>query len=141
MIQIAQGLKSYEIKNENDELLGTITLNPSDAGIAARADEAKTILKTVVESMKSTTDVIEGFRLADKKIRDCFDYVFGCPISAIVFKNISALALTENGAYVFENIFEGLIPIVEECSKQATENSKKRVGKYVQGYLSSSNEA
>ena len=55
-LKIDRGLKSYEVKDLDDTLLGTIYVNPADFGIAARLEEARRAIQQLADGLASDAD-------------------------------------------------------------------------------------
>lgn len=60
------------------------------------------------------TDVaISAWVSVDKYIKEKFDYAFGYGVSETAFGEASAMSVTENGEYYFENFLNALLPLIE----------------------------
>lgn len=95
-LKIDRGLKSYEVKDIDGTLLGTLYVNPADIGIAARLEEARRAIQQLADGLAADAGVDQIIE-ADKLIREQINYIFGSDASSVFFKGVSALALLPDG--------------------------------------------
>ena len=129
-----RGLKSYEVKDIDGTLLGTLYVNPADIGIAARLEEARRAIQQLADGLAADAGVDQIIE-ADKLIREQINYIFGSDASSVFFKGVSALALLPDGTMVFEKALQAAVPIIEDAVGKAVKASQKRVQKHVGVYL------
>lgn len=134
-LKIDRGLKSYEVKDLDDTLLGTIYVNPADFGIAARLEEARRAIQQLADRLASDADAdVDKIIEADKLIREQVNYIFGSDASSVFFKGVSALALLPDGSMVFEKVLQAAVPIIEDAVGKAIKASQMRVQKHAGAY-------
>lgn len=134
-LKIDRGLKSYEVKDLDDTLLGTIYVNPADFGIAARLEEARRTIQQLADGLASDADAdVDKIIEADKLIREQVNYIFGSDASSVFFKGVSALALLPDGSMVFEKVLQAAVPIIEDAVGKAIKASQMRVQKHAGAY-------
>lgn len=134
-LKIDRGLKSYEVKDLDDTLLGTIYVNPADFGIAARLEEARRTIQQLADGLASDADAdVDKIIEADKLIREQINYIFGSDASSVFFKGVSALALLPDGSMVFEKVLQAAVPIIEDAVGKAIKASQMRVQKHAGAY-------
>lgn len=134
-LKIDRGLKSYEVKDLDDTLLGTIYVNPADFGIAARLEEACRAIQQLADGLASDADAdVDKIIEADKLIREQVNYIFGSDASSVFFKGVSALALLPDGSMVFEKVLQAAVPIIEDAVGKAIKASQMRVQKHAGAY-------
>lgn len=135
-LKIDRGLKSYEVKDIDGTLLGTLYVNPADIGIAARLEEARRAIQQLADGLAADADAgVDQIIEADKLIREQINYIFGSDASSVFFKGVSALALLPDGTMVFEKALQAAVPIIEDAVGKAVKASQKRVQKHVGVYL------
>lgn len=66
----------------------------------------------------------------DKFIKDKLNYIFGYDVSSDVFGVASSISVTRNGEYYFDNLLNGVLPIVEKEYKVRINATNERVKKY-----------
>ena len=134
-LKIDRGLKSYEVKDLDDTLLGTIYVNPADFGIAARLEEAHRAIQRLADGLASDADAdVDKIIEADKLIKEQVNYIFGSDASSVFFKGVSALALLPDGSMVFEKVLQAAVPIIEDAVGKAIKASQMRVQKHAGAY-------
>ena len=134
-LKIDRGLKSYEVKDIDGTLLGTIYVNPADFGIAARLEEARRAIQQLADGLASDTDAdVDKIIEVDKLIREQVNYIFGSDASSVFFKGVSALALLPDGSMVFEKVLQAAVPIIEDAVGKAIKASQMRVQKHAGAY-------
>ena len=133
-LKIDRGLKSYEVKDIDGTLLGTLYVNPADIGIVARLEEARRAIQQLADGLAADAGVDQIIE-ADKLIREQINYIFGSDASSVFFKGVSALALLPDGTMVFEKALQAAVPIIEDAVGKAVKASQKRVQKHVGVYL------
>ena len=102
-LNIDRGLKSYDVKDADGTLIGTIRFNPSDIGLAGRMEEARAkIAEITAAPVTGPEDLVEW----DRQVRHWFDYIFGTPVSDVFFAGVSSLAFCEDGSLVAEAVLE-----------------------------------
>lgn len=132
-LKIDRGLKSYEVKDIDGTLLGTLYVNPADIGIAARLEEARRAIQQLADGLAADASVDQIIE-ADKLIREQINYIFGSDASSVFFKGVSALALLPDGTMVFEKVLQAAVPIIEDAVGKAIKASQMRVQKHAGAY-------
>ena len=132
-LKIDRGLKSYEVKDIDGTLLGTLYVNPADIGIAARLEDARRAIQQLADGLAADAGVDQIIE-ADKLIREQINYIFGSDASSVFFKGVSALALLPDGTMVFEKVLQAAVPIIEDAVGKAVKASQKRVQKHAGAY-------
>lgn len=132
-LKIDRGFKSYEVKDIDGTLLGTLYVNPADIGIAARLEEARRAIQQLADGLAADAGVDQIIE-ADKLIREQINYIFGSDASSVFFKGVSALALLPDGTMVFEKALQAAVPIIEDAVGSAVRASQKRVQKHAGAY-------
>lgn len=127
-LSINFGLKSYPIEDEDGNVLGAIRFNPSDVGLATRWESARKAIKEATDTMpKSGDGMLEALGELDTQVKAQLDYAFGTPVSAVLFQQVSSLALCGDGRMVIENVLDALAPVVEEAQQTAVKAGEARV--------------
>lgn len=132
-LKIDRGLKSYEVKDIDGTLLGTLYVNPADIGIAARLEEARRAIQQLADGLAADAGVDQIIE-ADKLIKEQVNYIFGSDASSVFFKGVSALALLPDGSMVFEKVLQAAVPIIEDAVGKAIKASQMRVQKHAGAY-------
>lgn len=104
---IDRGVKSYDVKDVDGTLLGVIKINPADIGISGRFVSARNAIAELAEQAKQDMTP-EKILAMDTTIKAELNKVFGSDVSSVFFGGLSALALADDGAFVFEKVLEAV---------------------------------
>lgn len=128
------GVKTFEIRDPDGTVTGTVRFNPSDPGFAGRWQQAEAKIesyqKRITEMQASGTPEIDQWPVlmeASDAIKQAFDYAFGAPVSQAFFGGASAFAMTQSGRLVIENVLDGVYPIIEKALDIAGSRIKMRM--------------
>lgn len=80
-----------------------------------------------------TEERLDEREKTEKLIRDQIDYIFGYPVSEVVFGSTSVVAPYEDTTYV-EAFLNAIMPVIAEKLQEACEASNKRVAAYTEKY-------
>lgn len=135
-IKIATGLKTYDIEDENGNVRGQISFNPSDTNIIKRATEVQKVIDKCINNaknldVKNEEEFVNEVNKIDNTIREQVNYLFDCEdVSDIVFGKQNVLS-TLNGKTFVERFLEAFIPIIKKEFENEQKKSQERVNKYV----------
>lgn len=131
-IKIDDGRVPITIDNERNEELGVVYINPNDFNILDRLDQVKKNIADykVDEKEDITTDRVKEL---DKLMREQVDYLFDYNVSDMVFKNQHSLSTLQGVTFV-ERLINALTPVIKQIVEKETENSTKRMSKYIAPY-------
>ncbi|MCM1245980.1 MAG: hypothetical protein NC293_10100 [Roseburia sp.] len=140
-IEIDDGFVEVEVKNQFGEHVGAVRINPGDINIIAREEKAEENIKKILEEVRDTAaeteedeEVIEKKLLQlDAEIKEQIDILFDYKVSDTVFKNQHCLAVSQ-GKFYIERLLEAFEPVIAEIVKKETEESQKRMDKYLNKY-------
>ena len=142
-ISIDVGLKTYEVCDADGNVLGTVTINPSDMGMVGRAPEAMENIQALAEKAKKVeTDIKNSNEMdaaktiaeIDRSIKEQIDYIFGSSVSDVLFGGVSCLTTCDNGSMVLENVLNALEPIIKVSRETANANRQKRIAAHTAKY-------
>ena len=129
-LNIDRGLKSYDVKDADGTLIGTIRFNPSDIGLAGRMEEARAkIAEITAAPVTGPEDLVEW--------RHWFDYIFGSPVSDVFFAGVSSLAFCVDGSLVAEAVLDAVTPMLTQEVEAAAKASAARIARHADAYQGS----
>lgn len=132
-VRVNSGLKTFVFEDANGEELGRVRFNPNDLAMSGRWSEAEKKLQEYLETFTEADDFAKISEL-DRKIKECLDYVFNAPISAVLFAGGSSLAVCEDGALALENALDAVTPLLQEAQEAAVKASAARIAKHAAKY-------
>lgn len=134
-IKLATGIKTYEIENENGEILGVIKFNPSDVNLYKRveqfekdAQEIEAELNKCVENNDEDT-LKTAMVEADAKFKQSIDDMLGNGTSEVVFGKQNVFN-TLDGVTFLERFLVAIIPIIKADIEASSKAKEQKISKY-----------
>ena len=131
-IKVSTGLKVYDIEDENGNVRGQISFNPSDLGFYDRATQFYDDMQTMVDSIENDDSIVgmEKVSAADKMMKEKLNQLFDDEnASKVVFGNQNCFN-TLNGVSFVERFLNAFMPIIKKEFEKEQKSSRKRVEKY-----------
>ena len=131
-IKVSTGLKVYDIEDENGNVRGQISFNPSDLGFYDRATQFYDDMQTMVDSIENDDSIVgmEKVSVADKMMKEKLNQLFDDEnASKVVFGNQNCFN-TLNGVSFVERFLNAFMPIIKKEFEKEQKNSQKRGEKY-----------
>ena len=115
-ITLNDGLKTYEIKNQNGELLAKFSFNPTDSDLLRRYNNGiKNLELKEKELAQKGEQTIEDVIEEDNYIKKTIDEIFNAPVSDSFFSIMGVRSLV-GGRLFFEFVIETLGNIIKEAA-------------------------
>ena len=131
-IKVSTGLKVYDIEDENGNVRGQISFNPSDLGFYDRATQFYDDMQTMVDSIENDDSIVgmEKVSAADRMMKEKLNQLFDDEnASKVVFGNQNCFN-TLNGVSFVERFLNAFMPIIKKEFEKEQKNSQKRIEKY-----------
>ena len=131
-IKVSTGLKVYDIEDENGNVRGQISFNPSDLGFYDRATQFYDDMQTMIDSIENDYSIVgmEKVSAADKMMKEKLNQLFDDEnASKVVFGNQNCFN-TLNGVSFVERFLNAFMPIIKKEFEKEQKNSQKRIEKY-----------
>ena len=131
-IKVSTGLKVYDIEDENGNVRGQISFNPSDLGFYDRATQFYDDMQAMVDSIENDDSIVgmEKVSAADKAMKEKLNQLFDDEnASKVVFGNQNCFN-TLNGVSFVERFLNAFMPIIKKEFEKEQKNSQKRIEKY-----------
>ena len=131
-IKVSTGLKVYDIEDENGNVRGQISFNPSDLGFYDRATQFYDDMQAMVDSIENDDSIVgmEKVSAADKMMKEKLNQLFDDEnASKVVFGNQNCFN-TLNGVSFVERFLNAFMPIIKKEFEKEQKNSQKRIEKY-----------
>lgn len=147
VIRIDNGVREYPITDENNNVLTTVSLNPTDMNFAESVlnalenigtmyteyqDEAERISKMENEK-EAGVKMFELGRSADSKIRAELNGLFEKDICTPILGKMSCLTRAD-GFPVWANIIFGFVDLIDEKIVEEKKKENPRIEKYTKKY-------
>ena len=130
-IKVSTGLKVYDIEDENGNVRGQISFNPSDLGFYDRATQFYDDMQTMIDSIENDDSIVgmEKVSAADKAMKEKLNQLFDDEnASKVVFGNQNCFN-TLNGVSFVERFLNAFMPIIKKEFEKEQKNSQKRIEK------------
>ena len=136
-IKISTGLKVYDIEDENGNVRGQISFNPSDMNFYTRAndmvdnmDKWTLELEELNDSELTEKDIADKVKELDARVKEEINQLFDDEnASAVVFGNQNVFN-TLNGVSFVERFLTAFMPIIKKEFDKEQKKSNERVSKY-----------
>ena len=129
----------FRINGDNDAI---IELNLSDFNIVSRLKEGLERLSKATHRIAEANNTEESDSLteilkeADKEMRECVDYIFDYPVSAVVAK-YGSMYDPKDGKLRFESVIDTLTSLYADNIKEEYQKLQNRISKYTDKYITS----
>lgn len=134
-IKLTTGVKEYRVLNENDQVMGVISINVKDKNFMQRADAAKERIDKMIAdciaimSDMSVDDAYDKLVKQDAEIKQEVDYMFGSTVAKVVFGKAHCLS-THKGTTYIERFFDAILPVITKDFEDEAKASAARMEKY-----------
>lgn len=135
-IKVNTGSVRYTIEDEDGEILGEIKFCPTDPGIIARLNTVAPKLTEVMGKIKECDEnnLSELATVSDAAVREQFDFLFGRPVSDVLFSTVHPLATLDYGIPYFISVFNGIAETISKESEQRFQKMEERINAATAGY-------
>lgn len=125
------GLKSFEIADNDGNVRGVITFNPSDFGFIERSKKLQAEIMEYTESIpeKATEDIMNEM---DKVIRDKIDKLFASNVSDVIFGKINCLSFVD-GIPLAKKALDTIFPVIGKAINAEMKAGADSIEKYMKG--------
>lgn len=136
-IKISTGLKVYDIEDENGNVRGQISFNPSDMNFYTRAndmvenmDKWTLELEELNDSELTEKEIADKVKELDAKVKEEINQLFDDKnASDVVFGNQNVFN-TLNGVSFVERFLTAFMPIIKKEFDNEQKKSSERISKY-----------
>ena len=136
-IKLSDGLKTFDLVNQDGKLLGQITFNPSDINIVKRHAEVMNQLhKLKMDFGKKArkTTLSEDIAAIDKIVYDKIDYLLNADVSKTLFSVMGPFSPLANGQFFIENVMDAIGKVIQADNSARTENMRQKINKHTAKY-------
>lgn len=133
-IKIDDGTKTYEIVNQDDEVMGIFKFNPSDSNIIKRYDAVVEALQEYADEAQGEVLTQERFNEAQDKITAMMDDLVNGDVKGSFFSICGPLTPMENGNLFVQTVLESIGAVIEKETKQRIKKIDEKTAKYLAEY-------
>lgn len=133
-IIIDDGKQTYNIKNQNGELLGSFRMNPADMSILERFKSVENVLENITEHVDMNKDFEEVEKEMSAIVREQINYLFDCDCADVLFGITSPFTIMKNGEFFLEQVINVIGTAVNADLKHRSTKIDEKIGKYTKKY-------
>ena len=137
-IKINDGLKTYDIVNQDDKLLGQFSFNPSDTGFIRRYEDViAEIDKKVSETPDNEMTEEENIKFLlefEDYIKEKVDYIFNSNISETFFSIMGACTPLPTGNLFYTEVLNAIGGAIQMETGTRVKKVSSKVQKYTSKY-------
>lgn len=130
-ISINSGLKTYDIQNQDGEVIGQFTFNPFDTGLIYRVGVFEEKLKRALQ--KKIKDA-KGLGELEALIKKEIDRLFKAPVSKTFFGIMGPLSPMPGGECFAEVVVGELVTIVKAEREAVLKKDVEKMEEYLKDY-------
>lgn len=134
LIQINDGRKTYDIQNQDGEIVASVTFNPSNTNILKRADSVADRLDEILKDIKNMESSSKALEEKEEEVKRALNDLFCADVSTPFFNIMGVFSRVGKGQYFVSQVLEELMNIVKDAQKADEEASNKRMEEYLADY-------
>lgn len=133
-IIIDDGKQTYNIKNQDGELLGSFRLNPADAYILKRYGSVQESLAHITDGIDTSRDMEEVEAEITAKVKEQINYLFDTNCADEFFKITSPWSIMKNGEFFLEHVIQAVGNVIQADIAERNKKIDSRIKKYTDKY-------
>lgn len=133
IIKINDGRKTYEIQNQDGEVIASVTFKPSDSNILRKADSVAEELERIIRSIKDIPTTSSALIQKEDEVKEKINELFSSDVTTPFFDILGAFSPIGGGKLFVEEVFEKLIGIVRDEYEQLGKENEK-MDEYLKDY-------
>ena len=135
IIQINDGSKTYDIQNQNGEIVASVTFKPNDFNILRRVDAVVEEMEKIIESIKDIPPSAKAISEKEDVLKNKINDLFGTDVTTPFFDILGAFSPVGKGRLFVEDVLEKLIGIVRSEYDNETAKEKEKLNEYLEEYV------
>lgn len=135
-IQIDDGKKRYEIKNQEGIVVGEVVFDPTDTNILRRKQQFLDELNIIFSELQKISedenpDIVAEY---EDKVKEKVNAFFNAEVVEPFEKIRGIFSSVGHGEYFIERVLKGLFDVVNDEYKKATAEASNRMNDYLDEY-------
>ena len=135
-IVINDGFKSYEIVNQDGDVIGVFRFNPADSNILKRYQEVQDSLEQYAKKFNDTEATVELFNAAQDEIVNRVSELVGADTSKSFFSICGAFTPMADGRLYVETIMEAIGQVIQTEVNANMKKTEEHMNQYLKDYES-----
>lgn len=135
-VKIDNGLKTYDIEDQEGNILGSFSFNPSDTGIVKRYDSAIEKFDSVFDEIKKMEkpDSTEILNMLDEKASELLNQIFNANIADNFFAIMGPFSPLDNGNLFIEEVINAIGAVIEAETGNRVQKVSTKIKKHTAKY-------
>lgn len=136
-IKVTDGMKTFDVVNQEGKLLGQMTFNPSDTNILKRHAEVMKQLRKLEEDFSKTvrsTTIIEDMAELDRIVCEKIDYLLNADVSKTLFSIMGPFTPLANGQFFVGNVMDAIAKVIQADMGKQSKRISGKINKYTTKY-------
>lgn len=133
-IQINDGRKTYDIQNQDGEVITSVTFNPLNSNILKKCDSVAKQFDDILTSIKNMPATSAALDEKEKEAMDALNALFCADVSTPFFSILGVFSRVGDGKYFLMEVLEQLMSIVRKEHEDNTKKANKKMEEYLEGY-------
>lgn len=137
VIKINDGLKTYDIQNQDGKLLGQFSFNPADTNIIKRYNDAVEKFSSIFDEIKEMgeePDTTELFEKLDKKTYELIDGIFNADVSSNFFNVMGPFSPLASGEFFVASVIGAIGQALEAEIGERVKKVNSKINKHTSKY-------
>ena len=135
-IIINDGLKTYDIENQDGKLLGQFSFNPSDTNIIHRYNDVVKSLEEFAKQIdkKEEAEIEDILNEVEPLIFEKIDFLLNANISEKFFSIMGPFSPLESGKYYIESVIDAIGQAIQQETGKRVEKMNGKIRKHTSKY-------
>lgn len=135
-IIINDGLKTYDIENQDGKLLGQFSFNPSDTNIIHRYNDVVKSLEEFAKQIdkKEEAEIEDVLNEVEPLIFEKIDFLLNANISEKFFSIMGPFSPLESGKYYIESVIDAIGQAIQQETGKRVEKMNGKIRKHTSKY-------
>lgn len=135
-IIINDGLKTYDIENQDGKLLGQFSFNPSDTNIIHRYNDVVKSLEEFAKQIdkKEEAEIEDVLNEVEPLIFEKIDFLLNANISEKFFSIMGPFSPLESGKYYIESVIDAIGQAIQQETGKRVEKMNGKIKKHTSKY-------
>ena len=137
VIKINDGYKTYDIVNQDDNLLGSFSFNPSDTNIIHRYAEVVEALEKLeldISAKKDETSLDEAFKAVEAVVYEKINYLLNADVAENFFSIMGPFSPLASGQYFIESVIDAIGQAISAETGARVKKINSKIQKHTSKY-------
>lgn len=137
VVKITDGVKTYDIVNQDDKFLGSFSFNPSDTSIIHRHAEVVEVLEKLefnISDKKDPKSLSDALREIETVVYEQINYLLDADVAEAFFSIMGPFSPLANGQYFVETVIDAIGQAINSETGARVKKINGRIQKHTSKY-------